>query len=142
VTAPIGTSTAATPPQAPYGLPDLSVTITSLGYLTLPSTDSFVASTTAPYGTRPAIKFVVKNIGTNIASSWRFIAAIPTVNSYVYQSQAQQPLNPGDSIEYTLGFDQAAIGSNQSISITADSDHTILESNEENNTATASMNVQ
>lgn len=123
------------------GLPDLTVQITSIGYLTTTSGDSFVASTTVPKGNRPAIKFTVKNIGSNVMSSWRFTASIPTQTAYLYQSQMQQALNPGDSIDYTLGFDQATAGSNKSISIVVNPDHAVAESNTGNNTATAVVTI-
>jgi hypothetical protein len=42
------------------GLPDLTVTINAVGYLTATSTSSFVATTTVPYGENPAVKFTVK----------------------------------------------------------------------------------
>ena len=81
-----------TTPGAPYGLPDLVVTITSVGYLATTSADSFVASATVPNGSRPAVRFTIKNNGTNIAGPWRFSASIPTQTAYIFQSQPQQPL--------------------------------------------------
>ncbi len=127
-------------PTGLSGLPDLSVTITAVGYLTTNSTDSFVAGTTTPAGNRPAVKFTVKNVGTNFASSWRFSAAIPTQNTYVYQSLPQQSLNPGDSIDYTLGFDQPRAGL-QTITITANFDNAVAESDKDNDTASASVTI-
>ncbi len=125
-----------------YGLPDLVTTITATGYLSSATTTSFTASSTVPAGMRPAVKFVVKNIGTNSTpTSWHFSASIPTSNSYVFYSPNQPSLNPGDSVEYTLGFDQAAPGVNRSISIIADSITAIAESNENNNSAIASLTI-
>ena len=66
------------------GLPDLTVTINAVGYLTSTSTSSFVATTTVPYGENPAVKFTVKNIGTNVAGPWRFSASIPTSSDSIY----------------------------------------------------------
>jgi CARDB len=126
---------------APYGLPDLTVYITDIGYLTSASADSYVSATTVPSGDRPAVKFTIKNIGTNWTGTWRFSASIPTRTSYVFQSDQQQSLAPGESIDYTLGFDQALTGANQLISITANSDHTAAESTESNNNITAFFNV-
>ncbi|MDP2651752.1 MAG: CARDB domain-containing protein [bacterium] len=123
------------------GLSDLTVHITAVGYLSAASADSFIASSTVPAGSRPAVRFTIKNIGTNIAGPWRFSAYIPTQSSYLYQSQLQQSLNPGDSIDYTLGFDQAIAGTGKLISITANFDHTIGESNTNNNNATTTVTI-
>ena len=113
-----------------------------MGYLTTNSTSSFVAASTVTAGYRPAVQFTIKNIGTNVAGSWRFSANIPTSVGYVFDSLTQQPLNPGDSVAYTLGFDNATIGSNESITITANYDNAIAESNTTNNTASTIVNVQ
>ncbi|MEK7201495.1 MAG: CARDB domain-containing protein, partial [Patescibacteria group bacterium] len=117
------------------GLPDLVMNITAVGYFTSTSTDSFVASSTVPSGYRPAVKFTIKNVGTNAASPWRFSASIPTSSNFIYQSIPQQSLNPGDYIEYTLGFDQAIAGTDKMISVTANFDHAVAESNTNNNSA-------
>ncbi len=124
-----------------YGLPDFTVAITAVGYLATTSADSFVASSTVPAGSRPAIKFTIKNIGTNATGAWRFSALIPTQTAYIYQSQPQQSLNPGDSIDYTLGFDQANKGSNETITVTANFDHAVVESNTNNDSASAQITI-
>lgn len=137
-TIPLGSTT---PVAAPSGLPDLQTSITAVGYLATTSADSFVASATVPVGSRPAVKFTIKNIGTNVTGPWRFSASIPTQTAYIFQSDLQQSLAPGDSIDYTLGFDQANRGSNQTISVTANFDNTVGESNKNNNSASASITV-
>ena len=128
-------------PVAPSGLPDFIVTINTVGYLATTSADSFIASSTVPAGSRPAVRFTIKNVGTNVTGSWRFSASIPTQSAYIYQSQPQQALMPGDSIDYTLGFDQANRGSGQMISITANFDNAVAESNASNNSAAASITI-
>lgn len=132
---------ATTAPSGPYGFPDLVVSISAIGYLATTSAESFVASSTVPAGSRPAVKFSIKNAGTNVAGAWRFSASIPTQTAYVYQSQPQQALNPGDSIDYTLGFDQANKGSGQMVSVTANFDRAITESNTNNNSASAALTI-
>ena len=124
-----------------FGLPDLVVNITGVGYLANASADSFIASSTVPVGSRPAVTFTIKNIGTNVTGLWRFSATIPTQTAYLYQSQYQQSLLPGDSIDYTLGFDQANKGAGQTISITANFDHSIGESNGNNNSASTKVTI-
>lgn len=78
-----------------YGLADLKVTVTSVNSL-------------SSYQGRTVVQFMVENVGTNVAlSGWSFNAQLPMMNAqaYTYQSQAQQALYPGDSIAYTLTYD-------------------------------------
>lgn len=121
------------------GLPDFTVTIHSVGYLASTTADSFIATTTIS-GTRPAVSFTIKNVGTNVTGPWRWSIRIPTQMAYLYESTPQQSLAPGDSIDYTLGFDQANHGT-QTISVTANFDKTVKESNQENNTASAIVTI-
>jgi hypothetical protein len=123
------------------GLSDLVVIINKVGYLATTSAESFVASTTVPSGSRPAVNFTIKNIGTNTTGPWRFSAVIPTQSSYLYQSQPQQSLNPGDSIDYTLGFDEASRGTEKVITIMVNFDHTVAESNTQNDTASTTLTI-
>jgi len=132
---------AATPTSPLTGLPDFIVVIKGVGYLATSSADSFVATTTVQSGSRPAVNFLIENVGTNATGAWRFSASIPTQTSYLFQSPPQQSLNPGDSIEYTLGFDQANRGADQTISITANFDHAVAESNPDNNSASAKLTI-
>ena len=124
-----------------YGLPDLATKITAIGYLATTSVDSFVASTTVPHGARPAVKFTIKNVGTNATGKWRFSASIPTETAYLYVSDLQQSLLPGESIDYTLGFDQSKKGADQRISISANYDNKIVETTTNNNGASATITV-
>lgn len=134
----IGGATTTTPLS---GLPDLVVHINAVGYLASSSPDSFVASSTSPSGNRPAVNFTIKNIGTNVSGTWRFSATIPTWPSYLFFSQPQQSLSPGDSIDYTLGFDQASRGIDQTISVTANFDRMVTESNFTNDNAIAKLTI-
>ncbi|OGG67981.1 hypothetical protein A3E65_01145 [Candidatus Kaiserbacteria bacterium RIFCSPHIGHO2_12_FULL_56_13] len=137
-----GTTTPPSTTVLPMGLPDLTATITAVGLLTASTTESFLATTTVMGGLRPAVKFSIQNIGTNVATSgWHFSAAIPTQTAYVFYSPTQQALGPGDRIEYVLGFDQASPGENRSISIVADSSQNVGESNENNNGSTATITI-
>lgn len=132
---------AGTSAVVPHGLPDLAVTVTAVGYFKDASTDSFIASTTVPSGYQPAIKFTVKNVGTNWTGTWRFNASIPTRRLYVFESDPQQSLASGESIDYTLGFDQALVGTQQIASITANFDHAVQDKNIVNDSAVAYLNV-
>lgn len=138
-TYPIGGTTASTTVLS--GLPDLLVKIDAIGYLATTSADSFVATSTVPAGSRPAVRFTISNIGTNATGLWKFSATIPTQTSYLYQSQPQQSLMPGDSIQYTLGFDQANRGTGQTVSVSANYDKGVTESNYDNDSASAQLTI-
>jgi hypothetical protein len=135
----LGTTTA--PVGARYGLADLTSSITATGYLTSADTNSFVPAIVIPHGMRPAVKFTVRNIGTNVAGAWQFQASIPTQVGYQYQSTPQQALNPGDSIDYTLGFDQPNLGA-QTITIIANYNNAIIEATTANDTSSAHVTIQ
>ena len=146
----MGTTTAPAT-VVPTGLPDFVTTIDAIGYLATSSANSFIASSTVPAGSRPAVSFTIKNIGTGVSGPWCWSASIPTQTAYIYNSQPQQPLNPGDSIDYTLGFDQANKGAGQTISISANTasasnpaatcTQTAKESNTNNNSASAKITI-
>lgn len=124
------------------GLPDLMVKINAIGYLATSSAESFVASSTVPTGKPTAIHFTIKNIGTNVTGPWRWSASIPTQSAYTQESQPQQSLAPGDSIEYWLGFDYYSANKGlQTISVTANFDKTVKESNDGNNAASAKVTI-
>lgn len=134
--------TTTTTRPAPYGLSDLSVVVTAVGYLDNGTTESFVPSTSIPYGKTGAVKFTVRNIGTNITGSWLFRADVPTSPSFTFTSPVQPSMLPGDEIDYTLGFDRGLQGNNRVITITVDSTNVVPEQNENNNTASGSVTVQ
>lgn len=125
----IGTTSA----PAPYGLPDLTVTITERGYLETGSSGSYKKADEVPDGKRGAIKFVVENKGTNVAGVWKFTAQVPTTPTYTFTSPEQDSIAPGARVEYVLGFDRAKSGDDRTIIVTVDSAKKVEESNEKNN---------
>jgi hypothetical protein len=107
--------------------------------MTTNTTDSFVASTTVPHGDNAAVRFTIKNVGTNYSGTWTFQATIPTYPAYTFISPPQQTLAPGDSIDYTLGFNQATPGTNQVITVTVSPG--TADSNANNNKAAAAETI-
>ncbi len=132
---------AAQPKPKLYGLSDLAVTVTAVGFLAGDTTDTFVATPVIPAGAHPAIKFSVKNIGTNVSAPWMFSANIPSATGPYFNSQVEQPLGPGDHIDFTLGFNQTVPG-NQIVSVIVDPSNSISEITKTNNTAVAGVVVQ
>lgn len=146
---PAATYIATTQPRAAlYGYPDLQVRIINMP-----------ANVRA--GQQVNLQFVIENVGTNmVPANWFFTASLPYSPVYTYQSPVQQALYPGDKIVYTLGYtapyaydttdsmygwsypywtlDQSqAYGQMSTVSIDADPYNLVRESNENNNTASA-----
>ncbi len=130
------------PAPALFGLPDLTVAVVAKGYLTSADTTSFVKSDTVPSGERPAVKFSVLNVGTNASGRFDFTAKLPTRSSYMYTSDSQDSLLPGEHIDYVLGFDRARSGEDSEITITVDDDNDVTESNNSNNSVTVRVNIK
>lgn len=86
-------------------------------------------------GNDAGITFQIQNIGGKTARNWKFNATLPTRNSddEDFESDKQPSLAPGDSVEYTLGFDD--LRSNGYADLEVDKDDAIDESNERNNSA-------
>lgn len=131
-----------TAPAPLSGLSDLTVENVITGYLTTANTTSFVKSNTVPDGERGAVKFSVFNRGTNVSGRFEFEVELPTTKAYTYNSGNQQSLNPGERIEYVLGFDKTKDGDNRTITITVDPDKDIKESNEGNNTRSVTVDIE
>lgn len=125
----------------PNGKADLRPTILEIGYINR-LTNTFTAvtatsSTSTPEihrSERVAVRFEVENLGNKASGSWQFNAILPTIPPHTFNSDSQPSLNPGDKIEFTLGFDQTMEGTD-TITIKVDGPNQIIESNEDNNTA-------
>ncbi|MGB8815619.1 MAG: CARDB domain-containing protein [Minisyncoccia bacterium] len=107
-----------------YGNSDLSVKILSV------DTSNIYNLSVAD---QVLIKFEVKNIGTNKTGSWMFGANLPSSTMSNYSSDLQRNLNPGDKIQYVLGFGNVDTTNSSIINITVDPSNQITESNESNN---------
>lgn len=129
---------------APYGDPDLTVKITDVGYLrTKNDTDTFVASNSVSSGRDGAVKFTVKNIGTNVTGSWKFQAILPTSSSNsTFTSPTQDSLQPGESVDFVLGFQHTRSGNDRDIVIKVDSAKDVSESDEGNNSDSDTIDLK
>ncbi len=88
----------------PNGYVDLLPKIIELGVVDK-NTGAFTASSTPNANQRVGVRFQVTNQGTKTSPQWDFSAVLPTLPSYIYSSNMQQALGPGDRIEFTIGFD-------------------------------------
>lgn len=124
-----------------FGQADLVTTITANGYFTATSTTNLIATTTIPTNAaHVVVRFKIQNKGTNIApAGWAFTANLPSgIKTY----PSQQSLLPGERIEYELYFDRPASGSTPTVSISADVNNFVGESNEANNVAATTFIIQ
>lgn len=123
---------------APYGKTDLAPRIIAVGTIDR-TTNQFTATTSLHVSDRIAVKFEVENLGTADSGSWTFSAVLPTFPMYIFQSEGQQNLQPGDRIEFTLGFDQVEPDINGRFVVNVDPTSSIPEASESNNIATTTI---
>lgn len=88
---PVTTVVAAPAPAPLYGSPDLLVNVNAIGYLATDGQfDSFIESAIVPANKQPAVKFTVRNIGTNISGTWQ----ISTDPKLAFSQEGQPSLLP------------------------------------------------
>ncbi len=98
------------------------------------TTGAFTASSTPSRASRIAVRFAIENLGTKTSSQWAFNATLPTLPSNIFTSPMQQALNPGDRIEFTVGFDSFNPNQPQGeFIVNVDPTGSIQEKNEVNN---------
>jgi hypothetical protein len=125
-----------------YGQPDLTVQISQVG--TLDQFNRFVPTASIPAYGRVAVQFRVTNQGNNstLSAPWFFRSEMtnyPNANK-IYNSDIQPGLIGGQSVNYTISFDNVSRGAN-TISLFIDSQNNINELNENNNFASVGFNV-
>ncbi len=129
----------------PNGYVDLTARVIEVGIVDK-TTGVFTASSTPsriPFGARVAIRFAVENIGTKRAPQFSFNAVLPTLPSHIFSSPTiQQELNPGDRIEFTVGFDSFVDADSGEITLNIDPSGRIMEPNKENNIVKYTINVR
>ena len=126
------------PPANQNGKPDLMSNILEIGVVS--KTDNeFTATTTLRSGDRIAVRFVVDNIGTKQSGDWYFNASLPTFPSHIFSSGMQQNLEPGDRIEFIIGFDSIEKKDGNVVFINADPANSLNEIKEDNNIASTTI---
>lgn len=120
----------------PNGYVDLTARVIEVGVVDK-TTGVFTASSTPsrnPVNARPAVRFAVENIGTKTSPMFMFNAVLPTYPAHIFSTpSAQKALNPGDRIEYTIGFDSVVDATQGDIVINIDPTGGINERNKVNN---------
>ncbi|MFA5652208.1 MAG: CARDB domain-containing protein [Candidatus Paceibacterota bacterium] len=124
-----------------FGNPDLQVTLIGTGIID-PASKQFVLTNYVGSADEIAIKFQVKNIGTNVSGNWKLRINTPSRTTPYYDSAYQTSIKPGDRIVYTTSFDSPlAMGINTAY-ITADPLNMVNENSESNNVITVPIKVE
>jgi hypothetical protein len=129
------------PAVALYGQPDLAISLIATGIID-PGSKQFYPTSYAGANDTIAIKFEVKNIGTNVSGPWDLRLNMPSRTTPYYDSGEQISIKPGDRIDYVASFDSPVTQGINTAYITADPLNLIAESNEANNELTVPLNIQ
>ena len=117
---------------------DLSVKILSVGTVDK-TTGAYTSTSTLRASDRIAVRFSVENIGTKESGAWNFAAPLPTFPWYIFQSDYQESLKPGDRIEFTIGFDNIEKANDNVVRINIDPNSQVNEANKANNMASTTI---
>ncbi|MBI3627924.1 MAG: hypothetical protein HY220_04265 [Candidatus Sungbacteria bacterium] len=96
-----------TPPLANQnGYPDLAIELIAAGSLaTTSGTETLIPKSTLLPGEQAGVRFIIKNIGSGPSGPWIFNANLPINSSgSFFISDSQASLNPGESVVFTMGF--------------------------------------
>jgi hypothetical protein len=115
-----------------YGKPDLALRLIQTGLLN-GGTNMLTNQTQFSRNDMAGVKFEIRNDGDVATGPWYFTASLPSLSTPIYNSNIQNSLKPGDKIVYTLGFTNLTNEKAGLITINADPQNTVYESNEANN---------
>jgi hypothetical protein len=114
------------------GKSDLKISLLGVGTVDK-TTGVFMQSSTISANDSVGIRFQVENIGDTASGQWTFSAVLPSNTMPSYTSNTQASLNPGDRIQYTLGFDNPSQAGTLTASITVDPSNYLNEISKDNN---------
>lgn len=119
-----------------YGKADLAVRVLQVGLLNTATNLISTQTTFSSYDT-VGIKFEIRNDGDAATGPWYFSATLPSLTNPNYTSPTQVSLQPGQSIQFTLGFNNLTNSYSNLITINADPVNAVTENNKANNVATS-----
>lgn len=123
----------------PNGFPDLRANLLEVGVLN--SSNQFTRTDTLRRSDyKIAVRFRIENIGDKTSDPYRFNAYLPTYPAQTYNSDVKPGLQPGEYVDYTLGFDRPVEG-NTAVRIQVDGGNYIIESSEINNELVIGLRV-
>jgi len=127
--------------KAYYGKSDLAISVIGTGIID-PASGQFMLTNYAGANDEVAIRFEVKNIGTNVSGAWKLRINSPSKTTPYYDSAYQTSIRPGDKIIYTTSFDSpTSIGINTAY-ITADPLNMVDETLENNNQISVPIKIE
>jgi hypothetical protein len=125
-----------------YGKPDLLVQLESTGIVN-PNTGQYIQTAYAGFNDQIAVKFIVRNSGTNSSGPFKVRLNMPSTRTPYFESPYQQSILPGDAIEFTGTFDSPSAGNGIITGyITVDPYSEIDEITKSNNNLAVPFNVQ
>ncbi len=122
----------------PYVNPDLTAHILATGIID-PVTNVFTVKDKVLPSNRAAIQFEIVNQGGRPSGTWSFAVVLPTFPAFTFMSESQPSLNPGDKIQYTIGFDQIKQQTKNDFIINVDNRSEVNETNKTNNIVQGSI---
>ncbi len=127
-------------PAQYYGLPDLQVQLESTGIIN-PYTGQYIQTAYAGFNDQIAVKFIVRNVGTNVSGPFTVRLNMPSSRTPYYESPSQQSILPGDAIEFTGSFDSPTATGIITGYITADPYNQINEVSKANNNLAVQFDI-
>ncbi len=124
-----------------YGKPDLQITLIGTGIID-PASGQFTLTNYAGFNDEIAIRFEVKNIGTNISGPWKLRINTPSRTTPYYDSAYQTSIKPGDRIIFTTSFNSPTATGINTAYITADPLNVVNEISESNNQITVPIKIE
>jgi len=124
-----------------YGKPDFEITLIGTGIID-PASKQFMSTNYAGFNDEIAIKFQVKNIGTNVSGAWKLRINAPSRTTPYFDSAYQTSIKPGDRIVFTTSFDSPINTGINTTYITADPLNMIDENYENNNQIIVPINIE
>jgi hypothetical protein len=125
-------------PQQPqlYGKADLAITNLEAGYF---RGSTFVEDDEVPEGRDAAVRFTVKNNGTNIASGWRVQVEVTGEDDARGNGGS---LMPNGTQQFTLRIENPREGRDIDVDIEVDYEDDVDESNERNNERSIELEIE
>lgn len=123
------------------GLPDLQISFIGTGIIDL-ATGQYVPTSYAGYNDEIAIKFEVKNIGTNVTGAWKLRINSPSRTTPIYDSSEQVSIKPGDKMVFTASFNSPINTGVNTAYITADPLNQVVENSDSNNQIVVPIKIE
>jgi len=124
-----------------YGKSDLQISLVSTGIID-PTSKQFVQTNYVGFNDEIAIKFEVKNTGTNITGPWKLRINSPSRTTPYYDSAYQTSLKPRDRLVYITNFDSPITTGVNVAYITIDPLNMVDEVSENNNFLTIPIKIE